>query len=131
MLILLYIIIYICSIRACTVNVTTISHLLHYVCDCVSGYIRIIFMLLAFAFAHSNWQLSVVLYLGAFTGDLFDGMAARYFNQCKLISCKGDISQHSYVSCCVGDIFDIACLNIIWLPSCLKLFSKALNLVAF
>ena len=40
-------------------------------------------MLLSFATAHSHWQLSMLLYLAAFTGDLFDGMAARYFNQCK------------------------------------------------
>jgi phosphatidylglycerophosphate synthase len=26
---------------------------------------------------------AVLCYLGAFTGDLFDGMAARYFNQCE------------------------------------------------
>mmetsp|Transcript_36930 Transcript_36930/g.68675 ORF Transcript_36930/g.68675 Transcript_36930/m.68675 type:complete len:218 (-) Transcript_36930:1126-1779(-) len=46
------------------------------------GYSRIILMLLAFAFAKTNWQWSMACYLGAFTGDLFDGMAARYFNQC-------------------------------------------------
>jgi phosphatidylglycerophosphate synthase len=40
-------------------------------------------MLLAFTLAHTHWQWSVLCYLGAFTGDLFDGMAARYFNQCE------------------------------------------------
>ena len=43
-------------------------------------------MLLSFAYAHSDWKRSMMFYLAAFTGDLFDGMAARYFDQCEWLS---------------------------------------------
>ncbi len=45
------------------------------------GYLRIIGMILSFYFAMKNWKLSVVCYTIAFIGDVFDGYAARAFNQ--------------------------------------------------
>ena len=39
-------------------------------------------MVMSFATAMVNWKMTIVLYTAAFAGDMFDGMAARYFNQC-------------------------------------------------
>jgi CDP-diacylglycerol--inositol 3-phosphatidyltransferase len=46
------------------------------------GYMRFAFMLASFAFAHTNWKLSIACYGAAFTGDVLDGYVARAFNQC-------------------------------------------------
>ncbi len=52
------------------------------------GYSRVLFSLLSFVlmiFApqHQNqWSTAIILYIASFTLDLFDGMAARKFNQC-------------------------------------------------
>lgn len=59
----------------------TSSQVLRFVPNLI-GYARIFSMLLSFAYALVNWKWSIIFYLAAFTGDLFDGMAARYFNQC-------------------------------------------------
>jgi CDP-diacylglycerol--inositol 3-phosphatidyltransferase len=45
------------------------------------GYVRVLFMLLTFYFALSNWQVALVCYLLAFTGDVVDGHVARMFKQ--------------------------------------------------
>lgn len=49
------------------------------------GYLRVLFMLLAFQYAHSDWRRAVGCYLAAFVGDVVDGYAARYFDQCELL----------------------------------------------
>lgn len=48
----------------------------------IIGYMRFIFMVIAFYTAMSNWQVSVTCYLLAFVGDVVDGYVARAFNQC-------------------------------------------------
>lgn len=50
------------------------------------GYLRFAFMLASFAFAHTNWKLSIGFYFAAFFGDVVDGYVARAFNQCKYYS---------------------------------------------
>lgn len=50
------------------------------------GYARFIFMVIAFATAYSNWQVSIASYLLAFVGDVVDGYVARAFNQCTLVT---------------------------------------------
>ena len=48
------------------------------------GYVRVILTILAFLsmiFMEEKIVLSLMLYVGSFVGDLFDGMAARRFNQ--------------------------------------------------
>jgi len=47
------------------------------------GYLRFAFMLASFAFAHTNWKVSIGFYFAAFFGDVVDGYVARAFNQCK------------------------------------------------
>lgn len=49
----------------------------------IIGYMRFAFMLASFAYAHTNWQLSIGCYGAAFVGDVLDGYVARAFNQCK------------------------------------------------
>eukprot|EP01032_Pedospumella_encystans_P021763 gene21763-24679_t len=46
------------------------------------GYLRFAFMLASFAFAHTNWKVSIGFYFAAFFGDVVDGYVARAFNQC-------------------------------------------------
>ena len=49
------------------------------------GYTRVIASLLTFAlmiFSPDQWSLAIVSYIYSFAADLFDGMAARKFNQC-------------------------------------------------
>lgn len=48
------------------------------------GYGRIIFTLtslILMTIAPSQWIISIALYVASFVGDLFDGMAARKYNQ--------------------------------------------------
>lgn len=48
------------------------------------GYGRIIFTLtslILMILAPSQWIISIALYVSSFVGDLFDGMAARRYNQ--------------------------------------------------
>jgi CDP-diacylglycerol--inositol 3-phosphatidyltransferase len=48
------------------------------------GYGRIIFTLtslILMTLAPSQWIISIALYVASFVGDLFDGMAARKYNQ--------------------------------------------------
>lgn len=40
-------------------------------------------MFVSFAFATTNWQLSVGAYIAAFFGDVIDGYVARALNQCE------------------------------------------------
>lgn len=46
------------------------------------GYLRFACMLISFAFAKTNWKLSIGFYFAAFAGDVVDGYVARAFNQC-------------------------------------------------
>jgi CDP-diacylglycerol--inositol 3-phosphatidyltransferase len=46
------------------------------------GYLRVCFMVAAFYYARSDWRRAVSCYLLAFAGDVLDGFAARYFQQC-------------------------------------------------
>jgi CDP-diacylglycerol--inositol 3-phosphatidyltransferase len=49
------------------------------------GYVRVLFTLTSITLmmaVPSQWILAVVLYFASFAGDLLDGMAARYYNQC-------------------------------------------------
>lgn len=49
------------------------------------GYCRVIFTLASFVLMinfESEWRIAICLYLASFAGDLFDGLAARKFNQC-------------------------------------------------
>ena len=39
-------------------------------------------MFVSFAFARSNWQVSILAYVAAFVGDVIDGHVARALNQC-------------------------------------------------
>ena len=46
------------------------------------GYLRVILTLTSVYYAFSNWVVFIVCYSGGAILDLFDGMAARKFNQC-------------------------------------------------
>mmetsp|Transcript_12246 Transcript_12246/g.17965 ORF Transcript_12246/g.17965 Transcript_12246/m.17965 type:complete len:221 (-) Transcript_12246:2143-2805(-) len=49
------------------------------------GYSRILFTLASFVLMtsfESEWRIAISLYIASFAGDLFDGLAARKFNQC-------------------------------------------------
>lgn len=67
-----------------TATTTTPQDVLLYIPNLI-GYLRVICTLSSFvlmvAFS-SYWKLAIVLYVSSFVGDLFDGMAARKFNQC-------------------------------------------------
>jgi len=45
------------------------------------GYARVACLIISLYYALSNYSVCVVFYCLAFTGDLFDGIAARKFNQ--------------------------------------------------
>jgi len=51
------------------------------------GYSRVLFSLLSFLIMigspnNGGWLIAILLYIGSFIGDLFDGYVARKFNQC-------------------------------------------------
>lgn len=51
------------------------------------GYARVLFTTLSLVLMISSpdhWILAIVLYVASFVGDLFDGMAARRFDQCSV-----------------------------------------------
>mmetsp|Transcript_6459 Transcript_6459/g.10854 ORF Transcript_6459/g.10854 Transcript_6459/m.10854 type:complete len:175 (+) Transcript_6459:80-604(+) len=51
------------------------------------GYLRVICTVLSLILMISfpqRWIIAVILYVASFVGDLFDGMAARKFDQCSL-----------------------------------------------
>lgn len=63
---------------------TTPKDVLLYVPNLI-GYARVLMTLASFiliVYVPSQWILALTLYLGSFVGDLFDGIAARKFNQC-------------------------------------------------
>lgn len=45
------------------------------------GYLRVVFMILAFYFAQISWEKTLIFYLLAFGGDVVDGYVARLFKQ--------------------------------------------------
>jgi phosphatidylglycerophosphate synthase len=47
-----------------------------------AGYVRALLLGVFIQYGRTDWQLSIICYSLGFVGDLFDGMAARYFNQC-------------------------------------------------
>lgn len=61
----------------------TAQQILFYIPNLI-GYLRIVFTLVSLTtmiISPSQWQLASALYVASFVGDLFDGMAARRFNQ--------------------------------------------------
>mmetsp|Transcript_10307 Transcript_10307/g.14562 ORF Transcript_10307/g.14562 Transcript_10307/m.14562 type:complete len:234 (+) Transcript_10307:146-847(+) len=64
---------------------TTANDVLLYIPNLI-GYARVILtlgsLILMMMPAPVNWSLAIVMYISSFVGDLFDGMAARKFNQC-------------------------------------------------
>ena len=63
---------------------TTAGNVLLYIPNII-GYLRVILTLssitLMICFPH-HWVIAIVCYVSSFVGDLFDGMAARKFDQC-------------------------------------------------
>lgn len=51
----------------------------------IIGYLRIVLALLSFYYMPHNYIACSVCYIVSVVLDAFDGHAARYFNQCKLI----------------------------------------------
>ncbi|GFH49480.1 hypothetical protein CTEN210_05956 [Chaetoceros tenuissimus] len=65
-------------------KLTTSKDVLLYIPNLI-GYTRVIASLLTFAlmiFSPDQWSLAIASYIYSFAADLFDGMAARKFNQC-------------------------------------------------
>ena len=63
---------------------TTARDVLLYVPNLI-GYGRVILTIVSFVlmiFHPSRWFLALWLYIASFVGDLFDGLAARKFDQC-------------------------------------------------
>ena len=64
--------------------VTTAGNVLLYIPN-VIGYARVLCTVASFVlmiFIPERWFLAILLYVASFVGDLFDGLAARKFNQC-------------------------------------------------
>lgn len=64
-------------------KITAIDVLLYY--PNIVGYVRVISMLASFCVSKISWELSILLYLVGFIGDVVDGYVARAFNQCAVI----------------------------------------------
>lgn len=67
-----------------TATTTKTENVLLYIPNLI-GYSRVAFTMIAFFLMITDprqWLIAVTLYLASFVGDLFDGMAARKFNQC-------------------------------------------------
>ena len=47
----------------------------------IIGYLRVLFMILSFYYAHLDWMMSFICYGIAFFGDVIDGFVARRFEQ--------------------------------------------------
>lgn len=65
---------------------TTAGDVLLYVPNLI-GYLRVICTVLSITLMicfPQMWITAIILYVSSFVGDLFDGMAARKFNQCSL-----------------------------------------------
>jgi len=66
-------------------DVVTATNVLLYIPNLI-GYVRVICTLMSFICAHVRngemWLLATILYITSFAGDLFDGYAARRFDQC-------------------------------------------------
>jgi len=63
---------------------TTPENVLLYIPNLI-GYLRVVLTMTALALmicSPSHWQAAILCYVASFVGDLFDGMAARRFNQC-------------------------------------------------
>lgn len=63
----------------------------------IIGYLRIVCTITSFmimisivdtaattSFNYYGWRIAILLYIGSFVGDLFDGMVARAYNQCSI-----------------------------------------------
>lgn len=51
----------------------------------IIGYLRVLASLIGFVvmiMSPNHWLLAIILYISSFIGDLFDGIAARKFDQC-------------------------------------------------
>lgn len=98
-------------------------HVVFYVPNII-GYVRIALLYVCYLAATRNWKLAMACYLLSFAGDLFDGWAARKFNQS---------SQFGYVldmvtdRCATTGLLSILCgLYPKWIPS--LLFAQMLDL---
>ena len=63
---------------------TTAGNVLLYIPNII-GYLRVVLTLLSITLMiifPTHWKIAIVCYISSFVGDLFDGMAARKFNQC-------------------------------------------------
>lgn len=67
---------------------TTANDVLWFVPNLI-GYLRVAMALLAFGLMAKSgedyWLVAVLLYIGSFVGDLFDGWAARKLDQCSVM----------------------------------------------
>ena len=67
---------------------TTANDVLWFVPNLI-GYLRVAMALLAFTLmaisGEDYWLVAVLLYIGSFVGDLFDGWAARKLDQCSVM----------------------------------------------
>ena len=63
---------------------TSATNVLLYIPNII-GYLRVVLTLLSLSimicYPH-QWIIAIICYVSSFVGDLFDGMAARKFNQC-------------------------------------------------
>lgn len=67
-----------------TNKATTAGDVLAYIPNLI-GYLRILLTLLGIALMicrPRDWEVAILCYVASFAGDLFDGMAARRFDQC-------------------------------------------------
>ena len=63
---------------------TTAGNVLLYIPNII-GYLRVVLTLLSITLMiifPTHWKIAIICYISSFVGDLFDGMAARKFNQC-------------------------------------------------
>ena len=63
---------------------TTAENVLLYIPNII-GYLRVVLTLLSITLMiifPMQWKIAIICYISSFVGDLFDGMAARKFNQC-------------------------------------------------
>lgn len=76
------------SLRSGASTMTTANDVLWFVPNLI-GYLRVAMALLAFGLMAKSgedyWLVAVLLYIGSFVGDLFDGWAARKLDQCSVM----------------------------------------------
>jgi hypothetical protein len=49
------------------------------------GYFRVITAIIAIRYAFTDYKFSALMYFCSYFADMFDGYAARWLNQCKLL----------------------------------------------